>query len=195
MSSNSCWSTIVQPGVPCKVTFPSGSILNITGFSLDIDSKQLLTASGKIILNMSVNGAKPVTVMSFIVGRYDSSVVNILLGKNESATLTSSGANFPVRVSGCLVNYKPGQKAPAAAATKVSSTAASKVSSTAAKKTPAASAKKTPAPSKNPSAATKNPSTKTPAAVKKAPTAAKKATPTSPTKKPAASKKPTTQKK
>ena len=84
MSSNSCWSTTVQPGVPCKVTFPAGAILNITGFSLDIDPKQLTSVSGKMILSMSVNGAKPVTVMSFIVGRYDSSVVNILLGKNEN---------------------------------------------------------------------------------------------------------------
>lgn len=171
MSSNSCWSTTVQSGVPCKVTFPAGAILNITGLSLDIDPKKLSTVSGKITLAISVNNAKPVTIMNFIVGRYDSAVVNILLGKNDSAVLTSTGANFPVHVSGCLVSYKPGQKPPASVA--------SKNSASAVKNQPTTKKTLTPAPKSVPSAAKKPPASKNPTVASKNPTTAAKKSPES----------------
>lgn len=183
MASNSCWSTIVKPGVPTKVTYPDGAILNITGLSLDIDPKQLSSVSGKITLTISVNNAKPVTIMSFIVGRYDSSVVNILLGKNDTAVLTSTGANYPVHVSGCLVNYKPGLKAPAAAASKAPAStsktpsSAKKAQATASKNAPPA--KKSAVASKNPTSAAGSKSSATSAAKKTPAASAVKKTPAS----------------
>ncbi|OHT02100.1 hypothetical protein TRFO_07296 [Tritrichomonas foetus] len=145
-SKNSCWSTIVQPGVPCAVKYPEGSILNITGLSLENDSKQP-NQSGKITLCISVNKTKPVAIMSFIVGRYDSAVVNIILGKGEQAVLSTTGEKIPVKVSGCLLSYKPGaSKSPTAAKTSATKAAAKP----AAKKTTAAkpAVKKTAAPIK-----------------------------------------------
>lgn len=183
MASNSCWSAIVQPGVPYKVTFPDGAILNITGLSLDIDPKQLSTVSGKITLSISVNNAKPVTIMNFIVGRYDSAVVNILLGKSDSAVLTSTGAKFPVHVSGCLVSYKPGQKVPGAVATKKPAPASKNPSPAKKVQTPAS---KNAPPAKKATDVSKNPTSS--AAVKKtqASSAAKKTAASSAVKKPAA---------
>lgn len=158
MSTNSCWFTIVLPDTPNQISFPSGAILNITGIYLDMKETPTSQApTGKITLYMNVNNSKnPIAIASFMVGRYDSAVTNILLGKNDSAILTTTGAKVPVKITGCLISYKG--------------------SSTTATKSPAKSTK---SPAKQPTAAKKA----TPAATKptstktagKTPTTAKKA--------------------
>ena len=136
MNSQSCWSAVVQPGVPCDVKFPSGSILNITGLSLDQNLKQPTTETGRVTLFISVNKSKPISLMSFVLGRHDSAMVNVILGAGDSAVLTTAGNKIPVRVVGCLRTFKAKStvSSPAAPAKKAkpSGTAASKPRTTAA---------------------------------------------------------------
>lgn len=98
---NAFWGTLVIPGKPCRVTIPFEIECTLTNAALDQDN---LPSAGRVVLFVSVNGADPVAVCPFTIGRFESSSLDLKFGSGDNLIFTTVGAEVPIHICGFVTN-------------------------------------------------------------------------------------------
>ncbi|KAH0790660.1 hypothetical protein GPJ56_005401 [Histomonas meleagridis] len=90
-----------MPNTPCKISVPEGVGCFITNIALD---QEELPEKGRITVNVSVNNSPTVTVIPFIVGSFESSMIDLQFGPNDNIMFTTKGAQIKVHLCGYLTD-------------------------------------------------------------------------------------------
>lgn len=92
------WGTAVVPGKPCRVTVPFDVECTLT--SAAVDQSADVPANGRVVLYVSVNGAAPVAVIPFTIGRFESSSLDLKFGGGDNVIFTTVGVAVPIHICG-----------------------------------------------------------------------------------------------
>lgn len=94
----SFWSAVVSPGVPCTVTVPDGAECALTNACLAQDG--MWPGSGNSVLFVRVNGSPEVAVAPFMIGKFESTCLDLRFQEGDSITFRVFGAGVPIHICG-----------------------------------------------------------------------------------------------
>jgi hypothetical protein len=94
------WAKEVLPNKPCKFTVPSDTVVSLTNAALDQSTG---IGVGRVILFVSVNDCPRVAVVSFIIGRIESSGLDLRFSQGDRVTFETAGAEIGIHLCGYVI--------------------------------------------------------------------------------------------
>ena len=100
-SSSSFWSAVISGNKLCRIIVPEYSNLFLTNAAISPDE---MHAHERVVLNISTNKRRPVTLVAFTAGSYESTNLDLVFSGGDTIEFTSTGTDIQVNISGYATN-------------------------------------------------------------------------------------------
>ena len=94
------FASVILPEKPCTFTVPEDADFTVTNLALDQAAG--LPTEGRVVVYCSVNGAPPVCVAPFTLGKFESTQVSLRFCYSDRVEFTTKGAAVSVNFAGFL---------------------------------------------------------------------------------------------